>query len=534
MLTDFGKVLPPGKVSRDGRPGTWHLVDYRTRDGSGVMIQANPDAHAPEIEIELPLQGRYEVFLGFFKNYGDRLMLRLAGARCFERLAYSYPFGDAPCFQDVFWRTVELNGTDKLQIRQDGANRAAVGYVLARKSSPSPTPKRQYLLHVTDDGWPKWGVPLDREDASWIVEPMARLGAQYVSRGCDIAGMAHYYTRHASLQYDCERALRLTFVHESSRRAVEILRNWQRERYAVPRRYYELARECGMEPLGYCRMAHIHAAPPYNQDFSTLYDRHPEFRCIDISGAPVCRLSIAFPEVRREFIKLFTEQVEMGAAGVNNVFVRGLPMVLYEDPVRERFRELHGGDMSDLPENDPRAQAVRAEFMTVFMREQREAMDRTAGGHATIMVTVPSNQAVCDFFGLDIRRWIRERLVDIVCPYRFGFDARDHMKLDLDFFCEAVKGSGVLLLPHIRTWADNVDAMMANALQYCRWPIDGFSVWDAKPVDPMQRRAIEGLATQEGICDAIEALKRGPKHRSIITVGSDGALLNKYSWGWNN
>jgi hypothetical protein len=42
MLTDFGKVLPPGKVNREGTPGTRHLVDYRMPDGSGVV--ARPDA----------------------------------------------------------------------------------------------------------------------------------------------------------------------------------------------------------------------------------------------------------------------------------------------------------------------------------------------------------------------------------------------------------------------------------------------------------------------------------------------------------
>jgi hypothetical protein len=362
---------------------------------------------------------------------------------------------------------------------------------------------------------------------------MARLGVEFLSRGCDICGMANYVSRHPSLQVDCEGPLLGTFPADIYHDCFRILKEFQRANYAVPRRYYEVARQHGMQPLGYSRMAHIHAPPPWQCHGSQLYDKHPEFRCVDISGAPVCRLSIAFPEVRREFIKLFTEQVEMGAAGVDLVFVRGLPMVLYEKPVRDRFRALHGIDPTRLPENDPRCQAVRTDFMTAFMREQRAALDRAAGRPATIMATVPSDRAVCGFYGLDIKTWAKERLVDILCPYRFGFDAAEHRKLDLDFYCRIVKGTGVLLMPHIRTWKDDLPTMLANALDYTRWPIDGFSVWDASTIDQQSRIAVEGLATKQGIRQAIRTLKRGPAFRPIISVGPDGALLNKYNFGWN-
>jgi hypothetical protein len=534
LLTNFEKALPAGKITRSGRHGTWHVMNYRTEDGlNGVLIMANPDARAPDIEIKLPLKGRYDIFLGCFRDYCDRLQVRLAGERCYDRLVYSYPYGKNPCFQDVFWRTVELDGSARLQIRQDASFRASVGYILARKTKRPSSVKRDYLLHVTDDGFmANWGVPRNREDASWIVEALARVGAQYVSRGYDcLCGMAAYYTRHASLQVDTANALRATSPAPIYREGFEILRDFQKARYAVPRRYYEFARQQGIQPLGYSRMAHIHAPPPWDAHGSRFYDDHPEFRCVDISGAPVCRLSIAFPEVRRAFFKLSTEQIEMGATGINNVFVRGLPMVLYERPVRERFRKVHGREMMRLPENDRRAQAVRAEFMTAFMREQREALDRAAGRHATVMVTVPSDRPVCEFFGLDIPGWIREGLIDILCPYRFGFDA-DYRKLDLNFFCRAVKGTNVLLLPHVRTWSDNLSQMMANALNYSRYPIDGFSVWDAGTTDPVSRACTEGLATKQGIREAIRRLKKGPHHRPIIMANQDGTLMNKYHFGW--
>ncbi|MFW6457768.1 MAG: hypothetical protein ACOC0A_05675, partial [Planctomycetota bacterium] len=182
LLTDFQTVLPSDRVDRDGRPGSWQLAPYHTEGFSGVMIQANPDARAPQIEIDVPIKGRYDLFFGMYRNFGDRILVRLEGDRCFERLAYSYPYGDCPCFQDVHWRTLDFSGGEKLQLRQDGEHRAAIGYIMARPAKEKASPAREYLLHITDDGFPSnWGVPLDREDASWIVEPLSRLNPRYIS-----------------------------------------------------------------------------------------------------------------------------------------------------------------------------------------------------------------------------------------------------------------------------------------------------------------------------------------------------------------
>ena len=107
--------------------------------------------------------------------------------------------------------------------------------------------------------------------------------------------------------------------------------------------------------------------------------------------------------------------------------------------------------------------------------------------------------------------------------------------LDLDFFCDRVKGTPVRLLPHVRTWKDDVRTMLANAERYTAWPIDGFSVWDGVPrmIDPVWRTAMEGLTSLAGIRNAADTIARGPHHRPLISAGSDGALLTKYSWGWN-
>ncbi|MHB0936890.1 MAG: glycoside hydrolase family 10 protein [Armatimonadota bacterium] len=540
IFTDF-TFLPPDLAGRKAQRGRWQLVDYTTAEFAGTLILANPGVGAPEVRIPLPLTGRYDLYLGFLVNLGDRLKVKLAGDRCYERLSVSVP-AQSGAFQDVFFRTVELTGSDVLLLKQDtGAYaevglRAAVGYILAKKAKERPDANADLLLHVTDDGWPSnWGFPEDHEDHAWLVEPQARLGAKIVSFGIDIHGMANYATRHDSLRLPAAEIAREyagTFPYDNGAKELPIIAEEIREGFQVPELYYRRCWEQGMRPFAYCRMAHVHPPPPYDAEGSALYDAHPEYRCIDIDGTPVARLSIAFPEVRAEFLKLFTEQVEMGAEGVNNVFVRGVPMVLYEEPVRDRFRELHGEEITGVAADDPRAQAVRAEFMTAFMREQRAALAAAGPERKTsVIATVPATRTACEFFGLDIPAWIREGLIDILCPYEFGFDPTP-VPLELDFFCDAAKGSGVLLLPFINTWASTTEAILEKAMQYRRWPIDGLSVWDANSfVDRRRWIAYRSLGSDDAIRDALARIKVGPVHRTLITY--NGVADNRYHYGWN-
>lgn len=539
ILTNFEEILPPEKASRKAKVGSWQLVDYTTADFAGTLILANPTVGAPEVSIQLPLTGRYDLYLGFLVSFGDRLKVKLAGDRCYERLSISVP-AESPAFQDVFWRTLELTGKESLVLKQDTGIytevgiRAAVGYILAKKAQDRPAHHNAgHLLHVTDDGWPSnWGFPEDHEDHVWMIEPYNRLGAKIVSFGIDIVGMANYATRHDSLRIHAEedyREFQGTFPYEHSAKELPIIAEEIREGFQVPALFAERCREQEIRPFGYSRMAQLQPPPPYQSSQSPFYQAHPEYRCLDIDGTPVCRLSIAFPEVRAQFLKLFTEQVEMGVEGINNVFVRGLPMVLYEQPVCDRFRELYDEDITRLPEDDQRSQAVRAEFMTAFMREQRTAME--AAGKGQIIATVPATRAACEFFGLDIPAWVREGLIDILCPYEFGFGP-DPLPLEMDFFCEAVKGSEVKLLPFINTWRDSIESSLEKALSYHQWPIDGLSVWDANSsIDRRRWIAFTSLGSEEAIRYAITRIKAGPTHRPVVTY--NGVKENKYHYGWN-
>jgi len=535
ITADFEAVIPATGRSRQSRPGLWQIAEYQTQQFSGKLAVANPDSRPPEIRIALPLKETYDLFFGMQEEFCDRIKVKLASDRAFDRLCHSRHLAKSQgAFQEVFWRTATLDGKETLIIRQDPGLRVSLGFVAARRAKvgPEPLAKKDYLLHITDDGFPgNWGAPEDDEDAVWQVEPCARLGVDIISLGTNIAGMANYPTRHDSLRIPTSEMLKETFPASVYEIAWRNMADDARAGRNVPRRYFALAKENGMRTFAYARMAHLHCSPPYDAFRSEFFDAHPEFRCIDIDGVPVNRLSIAFPEVRLEYIKLFAECVELGADGINAVFVRGLPLVLYEEPVREAFRKRHGKEIIDLPENEPSAQAMRAEFVTAYMREQREAMQEAGRGRKiAIMAIVPATKDVCDFFGFDIARWVKEGLVDILCPYRWGVDASD-VALEMDFFCAAVRDTRVQLLPFINAVSvkDPVD-FLERAIALCKWPIDGLSVWDAILRGPGFYDAFRNLGSLDAMRETIERLKAGPRHHHVRTL--NGVKNDKYHFGW--
>jgi len=120
MLTDMECVVPPTARGRVSRIDAWQIMDYETASFSGTLAMASPNAKVPPLRIPLPLTGRYDLCIGMHINMCDGIRLKLDADRCFDRLRYDHG-ATAECqgFQEVRWRTVELNGRETLTIAMD-------------------------------------------------------------------------------------------------------------------------------------------------------------------------------------------------------------------------------------------------------------------------------------------------------------------------------------------------------------------------------------------------------------------------------
>ena len=129
---------------------------------------------------------------------------------------------------------------------------------------------------------------------------------------------------------------------------------------------------------------------------STFYAGHPEYHCRLRNGTEVERLSLAEPEVRRHWLELINEMMDLGCDGIHLILSRALPFVLFEPAFCSLFEKKFGMSPLELQETDERIQQMREEIVTAFMRDIRAVLDRkgtAAGRHLQLTLTVPPKES---------------------------------------------------------------------------------------------------------------------------------------------
>lgn len=219
---------------------------------------------------------------------------------------------------------------------------------------------------------------------------------------------------------------------------------------------------------------------------SDFFQQHPEYRCVEADGTAFSKLSIAFPAVREQLNGLIGEALERGADGICLALVRGYPLVRYEQPVRDRCRELYGIDAIKLPETDPRLRLVWAEFVTDWLREVRNLVDQAGRSERCerrkLSVIVGSGTEWNAGFGFDVADWAQAGLIDAVMPYWKGNEDRPG-HLNVAEFADLLEGTDTLLLPMLGSCFDHrmtLADIRRRAYDWYQSGADGLSRWDAK------------------------------------------------------
>ena len=163
---------------------------------------------------------------------------------------------------------------------------------------------------------------------------------------------------------------------------------------------------------------------------------------------------------------LFLELADYGAEGVQLIYTRRAPFVLFEPRVVEDFKREYGVDPRELPEDpegrgklfsdypgdsdyaagleyaqDERLEKHWADYMTTFMRELREALDsrrRRDGGRLGVAANVPQNALHNRAASLDLKTWAQEGLVDILVPPTSSYSVN---VIDYDYFRGVTEGT---------------------------------------------------------------------------------------------
>ena len=231
----------------------------------------------------------------------------------------------------------------------------------------------------------------------------------------------------------------------------------------------------------YLRPQAYMSEPPYDHILrSEFFTAHPELRCVEADGSPISKLSIAFPEVRKNLNAVLAEALKRGADGLQIAFVRGYPCVRYEAPVRARFQERYGSDPRLLPDTDPRLRLLWGEIVTDWLREIRQMLDDAGpsprGPRRELSVIVGPDLDWNMRFGFDVYAWSHSGIVDAVLPYPYVEDG----KIAVTEFANALKGTKTRLLPSLGTFEQNVTIAELRRRAYAFYSAgaNGLSRWD--------------------------------------------------------
>ncbi|HRQ90381.1 MAG TPA: hypothetical protein PLA50_16405, partial [Bacteroidia bacterium] len=259
----------------------------------------------------------------------------------------------------------------------------------------------------------------------------------------------------------------------------DTLSDFAKQGTSVPEIAAEHSREIGIEFDLMIRLGILGEVSPLTfRPEDNYVRRFPQFRQVMRDGSVAEKASYAFPEVRKLMLDIIEESARLtDADGVNLCFVRGPHFIRYEQPVLDRFRELHGEDAREVPEDDPRLQAVRAEFMTTFLRDARGVLDRVGEGkgkrlNLSIWVWPHDRKVwlggVPMDDGLDVKGWIEAGLLDsVICQE--GVD-RSYIDLGAKHGCEFVLFTGYH--GELAMSPATVTAAYGNG-------VDQFAYWDA-------------------------------------------------------
>ena len=541
-ISDLTGCLPAAALSPTPRQNCWQTIAYEAEGLAGTMLVADSNCSAPALTLPLDVQGWHAIHLGVWTDWTDSsIRVKLSGAPSFTPVITARPTPADPewhsgfaTLREAFWMCADLSGQDLLIEKMDrwGGRRAGLAYVKLEPLSEAEAAAIKQDRARTDT------KRLIAYDDAWRLDPNAPEQALRES-------LEHY--RHADFQklLWCigsgsetyffsdvgEPSVRAEwdFLESFGRPMMGGMRTMQAQGIDPLTTVIECAHSLDLELHGmYLVGGWVY--PPNHGFESKFYYQHPQWRCVSRSGRPVTRMSYAFPGVRNFLLALFREVVERGADGINLGFVRGLPCLLYEQPMIDGFRQRHGQDPRDLPEDDPRWLRFKAAVMTDFMRALRHELNQVGeqqGRTVQLSAYVLNNEALNMAQGLDAATWAQEGLVDFIIPYPLNND----MDMDIAAYVRMTRGTHCKVYPEVMPRRQLPAEYRDKALAFYAQGVDGLAFWDANTTSRSgfkdEWSMVRRLGHKEELADW--APDEWPSYRVLPLYSMGGLVMDEHN-----
>jgi hypothetical protein len=496
---DLSKTEPASALITGRRQkGRWKLVPFETAEWKGTALSIYGATNPPAVRLPLAERGWHAVYVGLattsggFNIGGNGIRARLAGEPVFKRLANNLALlpNRRAVIQECFLTVAELKG-QPVEIAPLPGLPATVCYVRTVpltgeevKAARAPSPHRTSI--ATFDGH-SWIWPFKPTSAEELAEEF---------RGFEDSDVGKWWFQVTGSDLVCYPSQVGSYPGQGTE-------DFPTGAYAAYTKSLETLFKKGVNPLKVARDAakaqgaefHVMLRPggwagsmPYEETFSSrFYAEHPEWRCIDRDGTLTFYMSYAVPEVRRHLIEIFRETLELQPEGVGFLFNRGMPLMLWEDAFRQRFKAMHGAEARSVEDDDPRIHATRAAIMTDFMLEVRTLLDETAARQGRrerykISLGTFAKEADNQRWGLALPNWIRRGLVDDLATTWFAYHTsfeKTPGQVDMDYYRRITQGTQTRAYPMVIAWkTGKPKELCAKAAAWLEQGDPGIAIWD--------------------------------------------------------
>ncbi len=501
-------------------------MEYEAEGISGVMLLAGPETAAPEITVPMNASGWHAVSVGLFADQRQptSVLVRLTGDDTFSVLDQppleseqqagkeETPAYRAHQIRELFWRVVDLTHRDlvlgQIQWRVapgegEGALRSVasrVAYVkitpltpaeaAAARADAARTDTRRLFAHNDAHGLHYSHRPTTAEEIRREIECFRGSDFSRIYWETGSGDMLKYFSRLGRMgTYDDQG----DFGRRGDRLHAESWRSLIRDRIDPFEAALSHAHDIGLELHASYRVAGFHYPPPldYNSYGTTFYKFGAKLRSADKRGRRAPRLSYAYPQVRRFVISLLKEMAGYDVDGVCLLYNRRPPVVEYDPPLVESFQAKYGSDPRQLDDEDPRWLSHKAQALTQFHREVRQAMDdvaeeRKLSKRIQVSAVTMRDERENMLYAMDLKAWIDEGLVDTIIPYTSEPMLNSASESWADpcaarYFVELTKGTPCKLALNIMPRRMTADEYRSRIAALYSVGVENFFFWDCTP-----------------------------------------------------
>ena len=545
VISDLSVCQPQTAVTPGHLKYHWQATPYEAEGVSGTLLFAGPETEAPPLTLPLEVSGWHAIFVGLWSNWTPSLLkIKLTSDPAYVTMnREEAPNGRVDNFttDERFFKYADLTG-EEIMLAQQGGGAPTPAYITYVKLVPLSDAEVAAIkaeragsetkrLFFMNDGFSNFGTlrPTTVEDIWQWLEPYRDTDFKTLL-WCPGAGgdVLNYISEYGGLIGDSTT----DYPRVSDRQNAESHQILAGKGIDPMKTVIDYCHTMGVQVHVSNRMEAFQCSPPFEEFFTgRFYTEHPEWRCVDIDGREIARMSYAYEGVRDLMLNMFKEATDKyDADGVNPIFNRGAPFMLYEQPLLDGFEAETGLDARQLAEDDERYLRYRAGVMTDFMRTLRRELDAIGekkGRKLEVSAHVLSNEETNLFFGLDVPTWIEEGLIDNLISYPW----RD-VEPDVAYFGSLTKGTPVKFYPEVMPRRMPPEEYRLRGIENYAAGADGMCFWDTNGRDQMRKEwsMLRRLGHKDDLAGWDDGEGKFWRSRKMISVG--GYVLDKYPPHW--